>query len=224
VAEIKALILANGDLPDPGAVLPRIARFAPDLIIAADGGTRHAATLGLRPGAVVGDLDSAEIDPSRGIRIERHPVDKDETDLELAIRHAIQARAQSIAVVGATGGRLDMTVANLLLLLLPALASVRVEIWAGRQTAYVLRPPGGEIGGNPGDTISLLPLGGPAGDLTSTGLAFPLSGETLPVGPARGVSNRIVAAPASVELGSGSLLVVHSPAASDAEVGDVDRP
>jgi len=42
-------------------------------------------------------------------------------------------------------------------------------------------------------------------------LAFGLAAETLTVGPARGVSNRVATPHPRVELASGALLVVHAP-------------
>ena len=59
-------------------------------MIAADKGFEHARALGLKVDVVVGDFDSVSseqvenIDP--GVTLERHDVDKDESDLALAIR------------------------------------------------------------------------------------------------------------------------------------------
>ena len=63
-----------------------------------------------------------------------------------------------------------------------------------------------------GDTVSLLPLGGDVAGVTTAGLRWPLAGATLRVGRSRGLSNEVVAAPASVSLedGSSALLVVHT--------------
>ena len=50
-----------------------------------------------------------------GVEILRHPRDKDETDLELAILTALKRNPKEIIVLGAFGKRLDMTLANVLL-------------------------------------------------------------------------------------------------------------
>ena len=105
---------------------------APDLVVGADGGALKAMSLGLRLDLVVGDGDS--LAPERivelrrgGIEVIIHPVDKDESDTELAVREALARGATSIAIVGAFGGtRLEHSVANLLLLTLPELAGVDV--------------------------------------------------------------------------------------------------
>lgn len=212
----RAVVLANGSLDDAPILIERLAGWHGAKVVAADGGARHAAALGLAISAIVGDLDSLDAQTRReleqtGTPFEISPSQKDETDLELALLFAAQEGAEEIAVIGAVGGRLDMTLANLLLLLHPGLAGIRVEVWHGAQIAWLIRPPGDEIDGEVGDTLSLIPLGGDAQGVASEGLAYPLRGETLALGPARGVSNVLAAARARVRLTGGALLAVHSP-------------
>jgi thiamine pyrophosphokinase len=217
LAQRKALILANGQLTDADILRRRLAPLHFDDIIAADGGARHAAALGLTVDRIVGDFDS--LSPAERERLRRngatalqHPRGKDETDLELALLDAAGAGATEIVVLGATGGRLDMTLANVGLLPHPALRGHSIQLWDGSETAYLLVPPGGEILGDVGDRVSLLPIGGEARGITTHGLTYPLASETLSVGPARGVSNRVAAPSPHVEFTSGALLVVHAPA------------
>jgi thiamine pyrophosphokinase len=137
-----------------------------------------------------------------------YPAHKDETDLELALLHALAQGAERVTVLAALGGRLDMTLANIFLLTHPRLATLPIEIRHAAQRVWLIRPPGADIPGAPGDTLSLLPLAGPARGLVTHGLAYPLHGEDLLPGPARGVSNQLVSRPARVELQSGLLLAV----------------
>lgn len=210
----RAVIFANGELRDP-----ETARCLPqpgDLLIAADGGAYHCRALGLTPHIVIGDLDSLAAEAraaleQAGARFEIRPADKDQTDLELALLYAAEQGVETIVVVGALGGRLDMTLANLLLLAHPRLASLRVELRHGAQTAWPIRPPGDEIRGRTGDTLSLIPLGGDAVGITTHGLAYPLRDDTLPTGPARGVSNVLTESVARVELRAGVLLATLTP-------------
>jgi thiamine pyrophosphokinase len=86
-----------------------------------------------------------------------------------------------------------------------------VRIEAGPSAVRVLR--GGErlaLAGSVGDVVSLLPIGGDASGVTTDGLRWPLEAATLGLGRSRGLSNEIVAAPASVGLGQGTLLVVET--------------
>jgi thiamine pyrophosphokinase len=186
------------------------------MVIAADGGARYAAALGLTVDRVVGDFDSLSAEASdelarRGTALLASPPAKDETDLELALLDALQAGAKHAVVLAAAGGRLDMTLSNVGLLLHPALRGMAIQMWIGRETLYLLLPPGGDVLGDIGDRVSLIPIGGEARGITTHGLAFPLVAETLTVGPARGVSNRVEAPRPRVELAAGALLVVHSP-------------
>lgn len=212
----RAIVLSNGDLHHPDILGQRLADHVAGLVIAADGGSHHADVLGLRVDVLIGDFDS--INPAHrtrleaaGTRLEARPPDKDETDLELALLYAAHQGADPIIVLGTLGGRLDMTLANLLLLSHPALSALRVEIWHDWQTAWLIRPPGDTVQGQPGDTLSLIPLGADAIGVTTHHLKFPLHHETLASGPARGVSNVMAAPTARVELKAGLLLAVHTP-------------
>ena len=214
----RTLILTNGELVNGPALKARVEAWSPDQVIAADGGSRHASTLGLQIDLIVGDLDSLEA-PLRetlqvqGTQFEHLKAEKDETDLELALLRAVEQGAAEIAVVGIVGDRLDMVLANIHLLTLEALSPTRVELWLGHQTAWLIRPPGEEFEGAPGDTLSLIPLKGDAIGVTTSGLAYPLQGETLFFGPARGISNVMEQNACCVDFEAGILLAVHTRAA-----------
>ena len=216
IHEQRAIILANGEPGDPDLLRSRLVGWDDAITIAADAGSRHAATLGLRLDVVIGDLDSLD-DAARmrletmGTSIVKYSPHKDESDLELALLYAAGQGADHIVVVGAMGGRLDMALANVLLLTHPDLEAVRIEMWEGNQTAWIIHPPGDDITEEPGDTLSLIPLGGDATGVTTRNLEYPLSDETLIFGPARGVSNVMTAPAARVDLREGMLLAVHTP-------------
>ena len=188
-----------------------------DAVIAADGGAATLDRLGRRPGRVVGDLDSA--DPAlverlaaSGARVDRHPADKEASDTELALRAALEAGADRVDLLGATGGaRLDHEIANLLLLADPAFASVDLRVVAGDTIARVVRSAGElRLMGSVGDLVTLLPVGGDARGVSTTGLRWSLTDATLALGGSRGLSNVIVAQDASVRLADGVLLVVET--------------
>jgi thiamine pyrophosphokinase len=186
-----------------------------ECVIAANGGTRHALAAGMMPHVVIGDLDSLDADErahlvAAGAQLIPFSPRKDETDLELALLHAVAAGATEIVVLAALGGRLDQTVANLLLLALPELSGTDVRVVDGPQTAYLIRPGTDAltIQGSPGDTVSLLPLSGNATGVIARGLEWSLDGETLCFGRARGVSNMLKERQASIKLEAGLLLCV----------------
>ncbi len=208
---MKAVVIANGQVEDAD----RAHLGGAGLLIAADGGGLTFERWGIVPHAVVGDMDSLDEAAlgrlaARGAAIERHPGAKDETDLELAIARARAAGASEVVLLGAFGGaRLDLTIANALLLAGPAGAAIDLRAEAGPDTLRALRGPGRRpLAGRIGATVSLVPVGTVTGVRTE-GLAYPLTGDTLDLGRARGVSNEIVATPAAVSCDSGVLLVIE---------------
>ncbi|MBI3240838.1 MAG: thiamine diphosphokinase [Chloroflexi bacterium] len=209
---IRTVIFANGELQDLDAA--RAVVQPTDTIIAADGGAKHCLALGVLPHILIGDFDSlAPTDltalEAAGTRIIRHPARKDQTDLELALDFALTGGADDIIVLGALGGRWDQTLANLLLLAWPALSSTRIRLLDGTQEISLLRGPGElTFAGTAGDTISLIPVGGDASGITTSGLEYPLSGETLNFGSTRGISNVMIEPQVTVALTKGLLICV----------------
>lgn len=210
---MKAVVVASGELDPADAAHVDGA----SLTIAADGGAASLERIGRRPQRLIGDLDS--VDPGlvetlarSGTRVERHPVDKEASDTELAVEAAFAAGATEVTLLGATGGeRLDHELANLLLLADASLAGRNLS--AVRGAARVTALHGGEhrrLAGRPGDFVTLLAVGGDASGVTTDGLRWPLMAATLRMGRSRGLSNEVVAAPASVKLEKGVLLVIET--------------
>lgn len=211
-AAVKAVVIANGALPDLAPFRALLDGTA--LVVAADGGARAVLEAGLPLTTVVGDMDSLPPPLLRrwqesGGETVRFPPAKDETDLELALRHAYQHGARRITVLGALGGRVDHTMANLLLLAAPwldgtdvAALDVQTRIVAVRSTVA--------LHGEPGDLLSLLPLTAQAEGIYTDGLLYPLRGESLMLGSPRGVSNVFVDSQVSVRLAAGTVLAIQS--------------
>jgi thiamine pyrophosphokinase len=182
-------------------------------VIAADGGVAHAFALGLTVDEAVGDFDSAtagDLERVRadGGRIEAHPVAKDATDLELALRLALARRPRRVVVIGGHGGRFDHWLANAFLLAAPDFAGLELTARMGQAVLTVIRG-SAVLSGAPGDLVSLLPVHGAARCVRTAGLRYPLADEDLPVGTTRGVSNVFVGTRATVSLAGGVLLAVQ---------------
>ncbi len=214
-AGADALIFANGVLTAEPLLSETLVASPRATIIAADGGARLARACGLRVNVVIGDMDSikgAELEGLRaaGAQVLCHPADKDETDLELALKWAAAHEYRRLRVFGAFGNRLDQTLANVQLLALEELRNCDLQLLDGRQRVRLLRPGAHEICGAVGDTISLLPLQGAARGISSEGLRWELKDDTLAPGPARGVSNLLTAVPARLRLREGLLVLVHT--------------
>ncbi len=212
----RALIFANGDIND-GRMVRRALDGARDgtFVIAADGGARIARHYGLPIDLVIGDMDSISADDlnalaANGVTVERFPVHKNETDLELALNRAVENGARWIRVVGGLGDRLDQTLSNVYLLALPALQGVDAALVAGNSETRLLLPGESTVSGAAGDTVSLIPLSGIARGVRTENLYYPLNDEDLLFGPARGVSNVMTGETARVSFREGTLLLVHT--------------
>jgi thiamine pyrophosphokinase len=210
---MHVVVFAAGTLRPGRAVDEAVA--SADFVIAADDGAMTARRYGCMPAIIVGDFDSLPAPElatmqEAGAEIIRVPAEKDETDTELALQVALERGASRITLLGALGGaRFDHTMANVLLL--ADFAAVPIRIVDGPSLCWLLRGPGStSIHGQRNDLLSLLPLTSEATGVRTTNLYYPLHGETLRFGRARGVSNVLTGPRAVVSLESGLLLVIHT--------------
>src|ERR1700690_1082508 len=152
----RILIFANGELPDLEKARALI--HADDYIICADGGTRHALALGLKPNLIVGDLDSVtDVELKKAdAKILQYPRDKNETDLELALNHALEQEPTSIIIVAALGNRLDQTLGNTSLLSDWRLAALDARLDDGVEEVFFCNEQS-KVEGRRGDIVSLIP-------------------------------------------------------------------
>jgi thiamine pyrophosphokinase len=210
VSNEVVVVVSGGEAPvaDVGRVVPPGAT-----VIAADRGLEHAQALGLEVATAVGDFDSASpeavaVAERAGTRVERHPPEKDATDLELALDAAIDLDPTRILVLAGRGGRLDHELSALLLLAAERYANAEVDAHVGDARIHVVRSER-ELAGVPGELLTLLPAHGAAHSVRTDGLVYPLRGETLEPGSTRGVSNVFAARSARVTLEHGVLLAIR---------------
>lgn len=207
-----AIVFAGGEYTQLDAERNPVAA---SVVIAADSGYDAALAAGRHVDLLVGDLDSiseAGIDHARkaGIEIDRHPANKDATDLELALRAATERGATAIVVLGGTGGRFDHLIGNTLLLGASFLNDVDVRWEHGTSTVLRARP-GTQVTvtGSGGDIVSLLPMTEDVAGVTTSGLRWALADARIQLGSTHGVSNEMVGARATVSIATGVLLIVH---------------
>jgi thiamine pyrophosphokinase len=178
-------------------------------VIAADGGAELARHLGLEVDLVVGDLDSVSATTLAEVaQVEGHAMEKDATDLELALTAALRLEPERILLLGGAGGRLDQLFGSLLILAAEAYAEVRLDAQIGSAAVHVVR---GErtVRGEPGDLISLFAVHGPAIGVVTHGLVYPLRAETLEPGSSRGISNVFAVPEVRIGLERGVVLAVR---------------
>jgi len=216
VKEMHVVVVANGIIEDQDG--SRAIAERADLLLCANGGALSVLGWGLTPAAVIGDMDSLDVETlgrleRAGVKLDRFAPRKDATDLELALDRAVDSGATRITILGALGGRIDQTLGNIMLLTQPRLAGISVRIQEGDER-LVLVCDTVTIRGEAGDTVSLLPLSRKVTHVTTDGLEYPLQDELLYQYASRGISNRMLANVATVTIGDGLLLVIHRLAVS----------
>lgn len=202
---MRAVIFAGGSIEDYGYTAGLLRRD--DFIIAADSGYDHLQKMGIKPNVMIGDMDSVaggyEAD-----EIVRLNVMKDETDTEAAAMLAAERGADEILILGAIGSRADHSIANVLLL--KKLSDLGISACAANEKneIYFLDKTLA-LSGKKNDLVSILPLCELCG-VTTEGLFYALSDDTLHFGAARGVSNVMTAQRCTISAKSGCALVIKS--------------
>ncbi len=208
----RIVIFANGDLPNLEKA--RAILKSGDFIIAADGGAKHILQLGRRPNVLIGDLDSITREAQQELEktnteIIQFSRDKNETDLELAITHAINLNPPQIVIVAALGNRLDQTLGNISLMTSSQLAHFDVRLDDGVNEVLFCREQA-QVHGKSGDIVSLVPWQGDVTGVVTSGLKWPLQSEILYSNKTRGISNEMLDEIATIKNESGLLLVIHT--------------
>ena len=208
-----AILAAGGPLSPAEAECLRSALAANPgaLRVGIDSGARHLLRVGKLPDVVTGDFDSLtlaerEALASQGVEIVPTP-DQDYTDFDKALRYVRDVRgAKRIQVFAATGGRLDHTYSVLSALIKHGQHGDIRLVDAVGETWYVC----GKVTLNgsdlPGRTLSLMAFGTVNG-ITTTGVRWPLTGESLAPGVRDGTLNEIIADTVTIEVREGNLLV-----------------
>ena len=206
------LIFANGELGDIPE-LPELLDQA-DLIIAADGGANHCFRLGIIPDMLIGDFDSVdaailEESMARGVIIQRHVPAKDATDLELVLNLALERGATAVRLLGALGGRWDMSLANILLCGHSKYKSIDITLIGSDCLMHILRPMASfVVSAISARKVSLIPLQGDVQGLTLNGFLYPLENATLTSCSTQGISNILPGPTGTIHFQKGVLLCI----------------
>ena len=178
-----------------------------DLVIAADGGLAHLQKLNAEPRVILGDFDSLGFVPADA-RV--FPVEKDDTDAMLAVRHGLMAGYDQFLLYGTLDGpRLDHTVANFQTLQFLAERGATGYLIGVDYIATVVKNGTISFPSTADGIISLFCMGEPAAGVTLKGLKYELDNAALHAGHPLGVSNHFTGKPATVTVQNGSLLVLY---------------
>lgn len=187
-----------------------------DNIIAVDKGLESLYALNILPNHIVGDFDSVNkniIDfyNDKTATIHKYNSQKDYTDTDIALKLAIELNSTTISIVGATGTRLDHTLANIHIMLQTLNKNINCSLLDKNNKIYLINTnttiKKSLVYGN---YISLIPLTTTVTGITLKGFKYPLENYTLEIGKSLGVSNEIVDDVATIELTNGCLIVIES--------------
>ena len=179
-----------------------------DTIIAADGGYDSLAIHGYTPSVIIGDLDSIKSDIPKNVEIVRHPKEKDETDMFLAYLEGAKLGYTEFVMLGATGGRLDHTYANISLLLYAKERGHNVTLMDKNSFILCLKNESISLAGDKGATLSVFAIGGDAKGVSIKGAKYEAENVTLSPAFPLGVSNEFGEEPARISVEDGALLII----------------
>lgn len=212
----RCLIITGGPL-DLSFAAAFLEKEAFEKIIAVDSGLEGVKALGLEPDMIVGDFDSVKPEILEYYRTREHIVwdvrqpEKDETDTELALMKAQAAGCSRIAVLGATGGRLDHMLGNIHLLFPCLQTGIEAYILDSRNRLYLID---GERVFRRDETwgkyISFVPLTEKVAGITLTGFKYPLFQKDIEIGTSLCISNELWEEEGRITFTDGVLIVVES--------------
>jgi len=206
---MKVLIIANGDLKDIDVTEYY---YSADKIICADGGARHLYNEGLMPDIIIGDLDSIDgktLDEyqKQGVDFIKHPINKSKSDTDLALDYAIENGADEIVLLGATGSRLDHSLANILILYRLASLNINARIIDKHNEVFITKDTL-KIDNKQDHFVSVIPL--IDSKVTLKGFKYDTSSVEFKLGSTLGISNEVEDNEALIKVESGICLVIRS--------------
>lgn len=187
--------------------LTRVVLDAPRCL-ACDGGANALASIGVRPDTVIGDLDSIAPETRRWVGEDRlvHVTDQETTDFEKALAWT----SEPLIVLGALGGRLDHTVANLGALAREGRGLDLILLSETERVFATNRPL--ECPARPGETWSFWTFD-PGVRLTLDGVRWPVDDAPLHVGRRPSISNQAASEMIRIQPSGGSVVACTRTAA-----------
>ncbi len=212
---MKICILLNGEVKDYDYINKIVATGSYDYIICSDGGANHAYNMNIVPDYIIGDLDSInkniiEYYKNKSVKFEKFPTKKNETDTELCIELSDKLKAKEIHLIGALGGRIDHTIANINLLYYIRKRGIKAKIISEKEEIYIAIEEEVTIDGKIGDTISILPIKNDAKGVTLKNLEYPLEDYNMEFSRPLGISNVMTDSNCNIKVNEGSIIIIKN--------------
>lgn len=182
-----------------------------DYIIAADGGQNRAREFGLQPDCVIGDFDSTTLNEDFDCLYITYPAEKDLTDTEAALTHALEKGCRNVILLGGMGGRLDHTMGNISLLDKYYSAFDHMEFIDGKNKMELLKDSGRTLKRDARyKYFGLVSLNAEASGIDIRGAKYELTGASLERASTLGVSNEFSEDTVDIYVREGTLLIIRS--------------
>lgn len=184
-----------------------------DIVIAADGGLKHLERVGLKPDVIIGDFDSLGVIP-QGENIVKLKPEKDITDMDAAVGAGIEAGFSEFMIYGATGGRIDHTLANIQLTASLAQRGMKASIHDGKTVITAITNGSLEFGSDFKGYVSVFAHSDECSGIYLEGLKYPLHNAVLKNTFPLGVSNEFIGVKSKITVENGTVIVVYTCALS----------
>lgn len=212
---MKICIILNGEIKNYDYINTIVSNVSYDYIICSDGGANHAYNMNIVPDYIIGDLDSINksiIDyyKNKNVNFEKFPIKKDETDTELCIQLSQKLKAKEIDLIGALGGRIDHTIANINLLYYIRKRGIKPKIISEKEEIYIAIDEEVIIDGEIGNTISILPIKNDAKGVTLKKLEYSLENDDIEFSTPLGISNVMTDINCNIKVNEGSIIIIKN--------------
>ena len=178
-----------------------------DFIIAADGGLAYLNRFGVSPDLILGDFDSLSESPA-GENVLTFPVEKDDTDMMLAVKEGLSHGCEVFFLYGGVGGRLDHTLANIQTLCFLAEKGKTGILVGEKECLTALQNGSVTLSSEKGGTVSVFSAGDRAEGVFERGVKYAVENVTLTNSFPLGVSNSLISAKAEIGVKNGMLVIL----------------
>lgn len=213
MSKSKALLILNGDLNlNENEIIEIIKTEKIKKIIAVDGGSNKARKVNLIPDYIIGDLDSItkenkDFYQDKNVKFIKHPVEKDQTDSEIAVDFCKENNFEEIIFFAALGGRIDQEIANINLLEYVNSLELKAKI-ISKDLEIALISGFKVFKNKKGYRLSLIPQSKVVEKVTISGCKYNLEAQDIFRAQTRGISNEIENSRAQVDFESGLLIYI----------------
>ena len=215
IKEGKCIVIGAGDL----TVNRLDYNSETDYLIAVDGGIMYCPILEVEPDLIIGDFDSVNREWKEAIqkiqenvpeKVEMLCPEKDDTDMYAALKRGLEAGYRNFRIYGATGGRVEHTIANIQCLLFLKHQDAVGYIMDGGGMMLVLENESISFRKEMEGYLSVFSLGKEAKGITLKGLKYTLDDYTMTNDYPIGISNEFIGETAEISVKDGKILVIVS--------------